>query len=296
VLVELELRQLQRKYANLRVTNRQALGRLVASLSEVGQQSPVLVVMPAAGGQPVLIDGYRRVAALERLARDTVQALQLGVDEAEALLLRQRMGGEDRRSALEDGWLLRELQDAHGVAQRDLATRLGKSTSWVSRRLGLVRELPDPVQDLVRRGTVPAHAAMKYLLPLARANAAASERLTGALKGGRWSVREIGQIYETWRKSKAEVRARIESHPREFCRALAAVTPEVPDGDGPLRELVVGVQRLGGMCRRLLVQIDSRLASDRGPDTLQQLSVHWQPVSRDLAALAHKMQTVVTHD
>jgi ParB/RepB/Spo0J family partition protein len=176
--VELELRQLQLKYANLRVTNRQALGRLVASLSEVGQQSPVLVVMPAAGGQPVLIDGYRRVAALERLARDTVQALQLGVDEAEALLLRQRMAGEDRRSALEDGWLLRELQDAHGVAQRDLGTRLGKSTSWVSRRLGLVRELPDPVQDLVRRGGVPAHAAMKYLLPLARANAAASERLT----------------------------------------------------------------------------------------------------------------------
>lgn len=294
--MELELRLLLRKYADLRVMSSVALGRLVASISEVGQQSPVLVVVPAAGGQPVLIDGYLRVAALERLARDTVQVLQLGVDEAEALLLRQRMTGEDRRSALEDGWLLRELHDAHGVAQCDLAIRLGKSASWVSRRLGLVRELPDTVQDLVRHGAVPAQAAMKYLLPLSRANAAACERLAAALKGGRWSVREIGQIYVTWRKSTAEVRARIEARPREFCKALAAVTPELPDGDAPLRDLLVGLQRLGGMCRRLLAQIDARLASDRSPETLKQLKLHWQPVSRDLAALVHKLDTLEAHD
>lgn len=294
--MELELGQLQRKYADLRVMSNQALGRLVASLSEVGQQSPVLVVMPTAGGQPVLIDGYRRVAALERLARDTVQALQLGVDEAEALLLRQRMVGEDRRSALEDGWLLRELHDAHGVAQRDLATRLGKSASWVSRRLGLVRELPESVQDLVRSGEVPAQGAMKYLLPLSRGNAAACERLAKALRGSRWSVRELGQIYLAWRKSSAEVRERIEAKPREFCRALAAVTPELPDGDAQLRELLTGLQRLGGMCRRLLAQLGARLASDRSPETLQQLKTHWQPVSRDLAALVHKLDTLEAHD
>lgn len=295
--MQIEIRQLQRKYGILRVVNRQALGRLVASLSEIGQQSPVLVVTPTGGGQMVLIDGYRRVAALERLKRDTVQALELGVSEAEALLLRQRMTSEDRRSALEDGWLLRELQDAHGLAQRDLATRLGKSTSWVSRRLGLVRELTDSVQELVRRGAVPAYAAMKYMLPLARANSQAGERLAEALRGGgQWTVREIGQIYEAWRKSRPEVRLRIENHPVEFCRALAAVTPELPDGDEPLRELVVGVLRLGAMSRRLELQLDSRLASDRGPDTLEQLSEHWEAAARDLAVLAHKMQPVVKHD
>ena len=41
--------------------------------------------------------------------------------------------------------------------------------SWVSRRLALVHELPEAIQERVRRGEVGAHGAAKYLVPLARA-------------------------------------------------------------------------------------------------------------------------------
>ena len=46
--------------------------RLLASLAEVGQQTPIVVV--AAEGQKdrfVVIDGYKRIAALEQQGRDT---------------------------------------------------------------------------------------------------------------------------------------------------------------------------------------------------------------------------------
>src|SRR5690606_12165975 len=131
----------------------------------VGQQSPALIVLNGSD-VPVLIDGYRRAAALERLGRDTLQALALHLTEADALLLRHRMAADDRRSALEEGWLLRELSDAHGLSQRELSVRLARSPSWVSRRLSLVNDVPEAVQDLVRLGQLPPQAAMKYLVPL----------------------------------------------------------------------------------------------------------------------------------
>lgn len=294
--MELELTQLHRKYGDLRVMGRDGLGKLVASLSEIGQQNPVLVVTSPHDGRLVLIDGYRRVAALEKLSKDTVFALQLGVDEAEALVMRQHASTEQRRSALEDGWLLRELQDGHGKSQRELALRLGKSVSWVSRRLGLVRELPNCVQDLVRRGEVPAYAAMKSLLPLARANESACNRLVASLKGSRWTVREIGQIYETWRKSTTEVRQRIETQPRNFCKSLAAIAPAMPDGDAALRDLLGSIGRLGGMCRRLLALVDARLGSDGSIELRSVLITHWKPTFYSVTALQTRLQGLVTHD
>ena len=65
--------------------------------------------------------------------------------------------------------------------------RFDKSESWVSRRLALVSELPEPVQELVRSGGLPAHAAMKHLVPLARAKAAGWQAL-GDRVGRLWSA------------------------------------------------------------------------------------------------------------
>ncbi|MBM4346376.1 MAG: chromosome partitioning protein ParB, partial [Deltaproteobacteria bacterium] len=62
-MVELELGQLDCKYAGLRVAA--PASALLASLSEFGQQTPVLVVGGADNGTgAVLVDGYRRKAAL----------------------------------------------------------------------------------------------------------------------------------------------------------------------------------------------------------------------------------------
>mgnify|MGYP000267861517 CR=1 FL=1 len=68
------------------------------------------------------------------------------------------LGADD---AFEQGWLLRELQGRFSISQEDLARRFDRSVSWVSRRLALVRELPDTVQERVRSGEVVAHGRVR---------------------------------------------------------------------------------------------------------------------------------------
>src|ERR1700735_4691689 len=73
--MQLEFHQLDRRWEHLRVRHPARQGRLLASLADSGQQTPIVVV--AAEDQPdryVVIDGYKRIAALEQLGRDTVEA------------------------------------------------------------------------------------------------------------------------------------------------------------------------------------------------------------------------------
>jgi ParB family chromosome partitioning protein len=74
--VQLEFHQLDRRWEHLRVGHPGRQRRPLASLAEGGQQPPIVVV--AAEGQAdryVVIDGYKRIAALDQLRRDTVEAV-----------------------------------------------------------------------------------------------------------------------------------------------------------------------------------------------------------------------------
>ena len=129
--------------------------RLLASLAESGQQTPIVVV--AAEGQPdryLVIDGYKRVAALEQLGRDTVEATVWAMSEAEALLLIASLRFSRQESALEQGWLLAEMEQRFGYGLEELARRFDRSVSWVSRRLALVELLPEAIQQQVREGKI----------------------------------------------------------------------------------------------------------------------------------------------
>ena len=53
----------------------------------------------------------------------------------------------------------------------------------MSRRMALVSALPESAEEAVRSGWVPPHAAMKSLVPLARANSA-GQRSKRCVPGG----------------------------------------------------------------------------------------------------------------
>jgi ParB/RepB/Spo0J family partition protein len=137
----------------------------LASLADAGQQMPIVVV--TAGSTYVVVDGHKRVRCLRRLQRDTVAAVVWEMAEAEALIFRHLLHTDATDSAFEQGWLLRTLHEQHGLALDALARRFDHSVSWVSRRLSLVRTLPEEIQQHVQDGRLVAHAAMKYLVPLA---------------------------------------------------------------------------------------------------------------------------------
>lgn len=211
-----------------------------------GQRTPVLVV-PAEGGLFVLIDGFARIAALETLGRDTVEAVVLALGEADGLVLGHRLETARRRTALEEGWLLATLLDMHGMRARELAVAFRKTPSWVSRRLALVRALPDTVQDAVRVGRVSVQAATKYLVPLARANAAQCARLVERLGDARPTVRQLGRLYAAWRAADAFGRERIAENPLLYLKVEDAIATPPDDED---LGLLGDVEAIAGCCGR----------------------------------------------
>ena len=80
--MQLEFHQLERRWEHLRVRHPARQRRLLASLAESGQQTPIVVV--AAEGPAdryVVIDGYKRIAVLGQLGRDTVEAVEWPMNE-----------------------------------------------------------------------------------------------------------------------------------------------------------------------------------------------------------------------
>src|ERR1035441_9057489 len=72
----------------------------MASLAECGQQTPIIVVLCAENRERYLvIDGHKRIAALQQLGRDTVEATVWAMSEAEALLLERSLRPSPQESA-----------------------------------------------------------------------------------------------------------------------------------------------------------------------------------------------------
>lgn len=249
--MDLEFHQLDLRYEGLRVHRPDRERRLLASLAERGQQVPIVVITLA--DEPtryLVIDGYKRIRASQRLGRDTVRATVWDMDETEALILDRSLRAAEGETALEQGWLLSELHRSLGLNLDELARRFDRSVSWVSRRLALVRELPESVQQYVRLGKIGAHAAMKYLVPIARANRRSCERLAEEIARNQFSTREVGQIYESWRKGPVYVQNGIIDDPKLFLRARREIEDEDPAGVRAGEELLRGLDMIGAIARR----------------------------------------------
>lgn len=225
--MQLEFHQLERRWEHLRVRHPARQRRLLASLAEAGQQTPIVVV--AAEGQPdryLVIDGYKRIAALQLLGRDTVQAVIWPMSAAEALLLDRSLRFSEHETALEQGWLLAEMEERFGYSFEELARRFDRSTSWVSRRLALVELLPEGIQQQVREGQITAHVAMKYLVPVARVSLEDGQRMAAALAQYHCNTRQAGQLYAAWRSSSAAIRKRILDDPALFFKTQRPAEPK----------------------------------------------------------------------
>lgn len=294
--MEIEIHELERKYEGLRISDPARLSRLTASIHQYGQQTPVLAVAGVAGGF-VLIDGYARVSALESLARDVVEALILPLSEAEALIQSLRFEAARRRCALEDGWLLRELVESQGKHQTELAVALQRSVSWISRRLALVRVLPESVQAAVRRGQIPPQAAMRSLVPLARGKAAHCQELIEHLEGRRISVRQMEALYQGYRQGDAEQRRRLIDHPWLYLKAKEETQrAELIEPQGLAARLIRDLETLSALARRVRQQLHAGVYQRSTPQQRQCVDALLTEIGQLLAALIHLTEETESRD
>lgn len=292
--MELEFHQLDRRYEALRANSPSRQQRVLASLARHGQQLPVVVVASGAGdGRYVLVDGYKRVRALEQLRQDTVVATAWDLREDEALLLGRLMQSSEPDSALEQAWLLDELSTRFGLSHEELARRFDRSTSWVSRRLGLVRALPEPIQQLVREGRLVPHAAMKFLLPLARANRHGAIALSTAIAPLRPTTRQTEALCVAFARASTEGRQYLLAHPDQVLRCRDRAPAELPPSSA--ERLADDLGALGGIARRARGHVASGAVRDLLPPERTELQGRLESVRGDTRRLFADLDQEIDH-
>jgi ParB/RepB/Spo0J family partition protein len=250
--MQLEFHQLERRWEHLRVRQPQRQRRLMGSLAESGQLTPIVVVLsPDEHERYLVIDGHKRIAALEQLGRDTIEATVWTMSAAEALLLERSLRCSPAESALEQGWLLVEMEQSFGYSLEELARRWDRSVSWVSRRLALVELLPETIQQQVREGKLGAQLAMKYLVPVARINLEDCTRMALAFVQQHCNTRQAGQLYAAWREGTRVVRERVLAEPQLFLKTQRPSATSRPGSAGVERDLEMAVAILRRVGRRL---------------------------------------------
>ena len=277
--MDLEIHQLDLRYESLRIFNPRGERKLLASIGDTEQLVPISVVEDdeLSHDEPqryVVLDGFARVRVLRRLGRDTVRAVAWNVTVLEALLLARSLRSSERETTLEQAWLLAELARRFDLDQVELARRFDRSLSWVSRRLALIRELPESVHEEIRRGRIVPHAAAKYLVPMARANRADCERLARAIAKEDLSTRDIGQLYTGWRDGSATTRERLIENPNLFLRvrrsaeATSPALEELELRDALLKEAGV----IGAAIRRGKQRLRQRAEDELTPVDFEDVS------------------------
>jgi ParB-like chromosome segregation protein Spo0J len=264
--LDLDLHRLDLRFADSRLVEPRAVAQLAESIERCGQIVPCIVVaVPGdeGGGSEalVLVDGYRRVAALRRLGRDTAGVEQWSCDLTQALLGVLARAQDRPFASIEQALLLRELVHGQGLSQHDVARRCGRDVSWVSRRLHLLsgerareRGLPDAALAAVRGGRLSSGAANRVVGPLARANAEHAERLLAALAGTPLTTRELQRWFEHYQQAPRAAREHMVNQPRLFMDSLRANAArhagerlrDGPEGEclGDLRLLEAAIARL----------------------------------------------------
>jgi ParB family transcriptional regulator, chromosome partitioning protein len=254
---DLDLHLLDLRFAAARLMEKQAIERLARSIARDGQIVPCIVVGCRDAGEGerfVLVDGYRRVAALRGLGRDRASVEQWSCDLVEAVLGVLARTQSRSFAAIEEALLLRELTQGFGLSQLEVARRCGRDGAWVNRRLQLLSSLPDTVLSAVRAGQLSSWAAIRVLAPLARANGAHAERLLAALAQAPLSTRSLKQWFDHYQRASRAVRERMVAHPQLFVHALN----ESAEQDaierlriGPEGECEVDLLRINGLLHRV---------------------------------------------
>jgi ParB/RepB/Spo0J family partition protein len=255
--LDLDLHRLELRFASSRLVEPRAVARIAHSIERCGQVVPCIVVAASdgtGGERLVLIDGYRRVAALRCLGRDTARVEQWTCDLTDALLGLLARTQNRPLASIEEALLIRELMQGLGLSQHDLARRCGRDVSWVSRRLQLLSGLPDAALTALRDGRLSSWSAGRIVAPLARANTEHADQLLVALADAPLSTRELRCWFEHYQKAFRSARDHMVSRPRLFIDALRE-TGEQRAGerlrDGPEGECAADLRSIEAIVARL---------------------------------------------
>ena len=147
-IVEVNLDELRSNpYQPRKVFDEEALNELAASIKEHGVFQPIIVKKSIKGYE--IIAGERRVKASRIAGCEKIPAIIRDFDDTEMMeiALLENLQREDL-NAIEEAMAYVKIMEAKNLTHEELAKVLGKSQSYVTNTIGLLR-LPEEIKDLV---------------------------------------------------------------------------------------------------------------------------------------------------
>ncbi|MHA1227445.1 MAG: ParB/RepB/Spo0J family partition protein [Candidatus Hodarchaeales archaeon] len=134
--------------------DKEHLASIVDSLRKDGQWNPI-IVRPTKNGEYELIAGHYRLAAAKELGWTDIEATVRDFDEIESRILALKTNLLSKSmTEIEEGRILKSLMEQDGLTQKELAEKIGKSSTWVSNRLSLVLRIHDDVRKALTQNKI----------------------------------------------------------------------------------------------------------------------------------------------
>lgn len=161
------LSELGESLGQLRLCEPRVAEAMERSLGRQGQLTPLLCRESASGLE--VIDGFKRLRAARRLGWTCllVQVTKTTVVQAKVQLCGSNQG--QGLTEIEEAWVVRSMRREDRLLQPEIGALLGRSKSWVCRRLQLAEALAEEVQVDLRLGLLGATTA-RELARLPRGN------------------------------------------------------------------------------------------------------------------------------
>jgi ParB-like chromosome segregation protein Spo0J len=261
----------------------EAAGRAMQrSLLERGQLTPVLCYRT--GSSLEVFDGFKRLRAARALGWPSLRVDRVATDGAEAKLSLWQVNEGRGLSEIEEAWLLRALHRDDGLPQYEIARRLGRHKSWVSRRLMLAQCLSEEVEAQVRLGLLSVTVARELCrLPRGNQDARAQAILHRGL-----TTRQTTTLIESLLGAKDDAtRAEL------LDAARATPAPPRRAQRTPGEKLVCDTQTMADRSARLQALLLARPLVSLGPEAADLAQRSLEALRPALVALCRTIETVV---
>jgi ParB/RepB/Spo0J family partition protein len=247
---ERAIEELGERFAGLRIPRPRAEAAMEKSLLSYGQISPVVCARIATAGASAyeLVDGFKRLRASRRLKKPSLLArtLDLSARACKAAILQLNHASASLH-AMEEALVLQSLHREDALTQEQIGVLVGRDKSWVSRRLLLVEELDEDVQQDIRLGLLSVVTG-REVARLPRGN---QKEAAAVILEHRLSTRETARLV-----------AELLSRPR-WDHAVILASPwevlEPPLKSLDLKGALAGMDR---SCRRVCEQVAGASAQE----------------------------------
>jgi hypothetical protein len=253
------------RYQAYRLRNDATEARLLASIAERGIEQPLAGVDTPQGR--LLLNGFKRYRCATKLGIECLPYASLGEEESEGIASLIRVAKNKTLNILEQAKFVIELLSMHDMSIADVAETVSRSKAWVSMRRGLLKEMSQPVQEILFRGTFPVYSYMYTLRPFMRMNGVRQEeieRFVQAVAGARLSVREIELLADGYFRGPASLRQEIDQGNWKWSLQQMQSVPEDPEACNETeRSLLTDLERLLKSMQRVTTRCDDERLQSR---------------------------------